>query len=138
MGIWQEYGGKKMKSVHYFSLNLLNFLSTMSTSKSFQPIISSIILGVTLLAIPAIGSEDGHRASYYKDGEIHINILGQPEGKPLTTGHWDFKPSWSKTGDKLVFFRRLVNTKEVHNWKTANAGSCKQRKSSLAACQSKR
>jgi hypothetical protein len=34
-----------------------------------------------------------YRASYYKDGEIHITVLGQPEGKAITTGHWDFKPS---------------------------------------------
>ena len=48
---------------------------------------------------------EGHRSAYFKDGEIHVTVLGEPEGKPLTTGHWDFKPSWSKTGDKLVFFR---------------------------------
>ena len=60
-----------------------------------------------------------HRSSYYKDGQIHVNVLGTPEEKPLTKGHWDFKPSWSKTDGKLVFFRRLVNDKEVSNWKTA-------------------
>jgi len=38
---------------------------------------------------------------------------------PLTSGHWDFKPSWSKTGDMLVFFRRLKNDPVVTNWKTA-------------------
>ena len=48
--------------------------------------------------------KENHKFAFYKDGEIHINVLGTPEGKPLTTGHWDFKPSWSKTGDKLVFF----------------------------------
>ncbi len=62
---------------------------------------------------------ESHRSSYYKNGEIHVNVLGTPEGKPLTSGHWDFKPSWSKTDDMLVFFRRLVNDKEVSNWKTA-------------------
>jgi len=49
------------------------------------------------------------RISYYCNGEIHVNEIGKPEGKPLTTGHWDFKPSWSKTGDMLVCFRRLKN-----------------------------
>ena len=44
-----------------------------------------------------------HRISYYKNGEIHVNQLGEPDQKPLTSGHWDFKPSWSKTDDKLVF-----------------------------------
>lgn len=75
-----------------------------------------------LLATLAMGSfvsaEDGYRSSYYKDGEIHVNVLGQPEGKPITTGHWDFKPSWSQTGDHLVFFRRLKNDPVVSNWIT--------------------
>ena len=76
----------------------------------------------SLIATLAMGSivcaEDGHRSSYYKDGEIHVNVLGQPEGKPITTGHWDFKPSWSQTGDHLVFFRRLKNDPVVSNWIT--------------------
>ena len=59
------------------------------------------------------------RGSYYMNGEIHVNTYGTPEGKPLTKGHWDFKPSWSKTGDMLVFFRRLKNDPVVTNWKTA-------------------
>lgn len=62
---------------------------------------------------------DTHRSSYYKNGELHVNVLGTPEEEPLTTGHWDFKPSWSKSGDHLVFFRRLVNDRDVANWKTA-------------------
>ena len=60
-----------------------------------------------------------HRISYYKNGEIHVNQLGKPDSQPLTSGHWDFKPSWSKTDDKLVFFRRFANAPEVWNWKTA-------------------
>lgn len=59
------------------------------------------------------------RISYYCDGEIHVNVPGQPEGKPLTSGDWDFKPSWSKTGDMLVFFRRLKNDADVSKWITA-------------------
>ena len=61
----------------------------------------------------------GLRCSYYMNGEIHVNTLGTPEGRPLTSGHWDFKPSWSKTGDMLVFFRRVKNDPVVTNWKTA-------------------
>jgi hypothetical protein len=57
--------------------------------------------------------------SYFVNGEIHVNTYGTPEGKPLTTGHSDFKPSWSKTGNMLVFFRRLKNDPVVTNWKTA-------------------
>ncbi|MCS7239585.1 MAG: hypothetical protein NZ899_15160 [Thermoguttaceae bacterium] len=59
------------------------------------------------------------RISYYCNGEIHVNVPGQPEGKPVTSGHWDFKPSWSKTGDMLVCFRRVKNDPVVTNWKTA-------------------
>ena len=80
---------------------------------------ASIAPGLLLLATHLSAAEEGHRAAYYKDGELHVNVLGTPEGKPLTSGHWDFKPSWSATGDKLVFFRRLVNNKEVSKWKTA-------------------
>ncbi len=61
----------------------------------------------------------GFKGSYYMNGEIHVNTYGTPEGKPLTTGHWDFKPSWSKTGDMLVFFRRLKNHRVTVMWKTA-------------------
>ncbi len=60
-----------------------------------------------------------YRGSYYKNGEIHVNPYGSAEGKPLTTGHHDFKPSWSQTGDMLVFFRRTKNDPNVLNWKTA-------------------
>jgi hypothetical protein len=59
------------------------------------------------------------RISYFCNGEIHIGVPGEPEGKPLTTGHWDFKPSWSKTGDRLVCFRRLKDDRVTANWKTA-------------------
>jgi hypothetical protein len=59
------------------------------------------------------------RISYYCNGEIHVNEIGKPEGKPLTTGHTDFKPSWSKTGDMLVCFRRTKNDPVVTNWKSA-------------------
>ena len=67
---------------------------------------------------PAVRNKT-NRGSYYMNGEIHVNTYGQPEGKPLTTGHHDFKPSWSKTDDMLVFFRRLKNDPDVSKWKTA-------------------
>jgi hypothetical protein len=67
----------------------------------------------------AVVKSTSYRGSYYKNGEIHVNSYGQPEGKPLTSGHHDFKPSWSKTGDMLVFFRRVKNDPDVSKWKTA-------------------
>ena len=63
-------------------------------------------------------AEKGLRASYYKDGAIYITVLGQPEAKPVTSGHWDFKPSWSISGDHLVFFRRLKDDPDVNRWIT--------------------
>ena len=86
-----------------------------------------IILSILTLFLGTLYAEEGsipkkssdHRISYYKNGEIHVNYVGYPDSEPLTKGHWDFKPSWSKTGDKLVFFRRYVNAQEVWNWKTA-------------------
>lgn len=61
----------------------------------------------------------GFKGAYSVNGEIYVNTFGTPEGKPLTTGHQDFKPSWSKTGNMLVFFRRLKNDPVTVNWKTA-------------------
>ncbi|MEC9055854.1 MAG: hypothetical protein VX633_11140, partial [Verrucomicrobiota bacterium] len=82
-------------------------------------IFSPVLLAALLCVISPAGAETIHRSSYYKDGEIHVNVLGSGEGKPLTKGHWDFKPSWSRTGDMLVFFRRLKNNPDVVKWKTA-------------------
>jgi hypothetical protein len=73
---------------------------------------------VAAFGFSAASVQDSYRSSYFKDGEIHVNVLGQPEGKPITEGHWDFKPSWSITGDHLVFFRRLKNDPDVSNWIT--------------------
>lgn len=58
------------------------------------------------------------RASYSKNLRIHVGVLGVSDGKPLTEGD-DFKPVWSKTADKIVFFRRVVNAPSTANWKTA-------------------
>ena len=91
----------------------------MQTKLSIQTTLFAIIFLVGSLPISPIFADDAHRFAYYKNGEIHVNVLGTPVEKPLTSGHWDFKPSWSKTGDMLVFFRRLVNHREVGKWKTA-------------------
>lgn len=84
---------------------------------------TSVGMGAAVAPRSARASEAGRpraaRISYYCNGEIHVNVPGQPEGKPLTTGHWDFKPSWSKTGNMLVCFRRLKDDPVVSNWKSA-------------------
>ena len=83
-----------------------------------KKLLGACLFAVLPGALPA-GIETDYRSSYYKDGEIHVNLLGTREGKPITSGHWDFKPSWSKTGDMLVFFRRLKSDPDVLKWKTA-------------------
>jgi hypothetical protein len=45
------------------------------------------------LCVATLHAAEPYRASCYKDGEIHITVLWQPEGKAITTGHWNFKPS---------------------------------------------
>ncbi len=59
------------------------------------------------------------RISYFFNGEIHVNEVGKPEGKPVTTGHMDFKPSWSKTGNMLVCFRRTKDDPVTVQWRSA-------------------
>lgn len=90
-----------------------------TTKRQAQPGAMILLLSLAMLGPVRGEANEGHRSSYYKDGELHVNVLGTPEGKPLTSGHWDFKPSWSKTDDMLVFFRRLKNDPDVSKWKTA-------------------
>jgi len=59
------------------------------------------------------------RGVYSVNGQLHINTFGKPEGKPITSGHSDMKPSWSKTGGKVVFFRVTKFAPHVANWRTA-------------------
>jgi Tol biopolymer transport system component len=64
-------------------------------------------------------SAKSSRISYFCNGEIYVTEVGKPEGKPITTGHWDFKPSWSLTANMLVCFRRLKDDPVTEKWKTA-------------------
>jgi Tol biopolymer transport system component len=60
-----------------------------------------------------------YRGSYTLNGQIHVNRFGNRESKPITRGFKDYKPSWSKTGDLLVFFRKIKDDPEIAKWKTA-------------------
>jgi Tol biopolymer transport system component len=60
-----------------------------------------------------------HRGSYALNGRIHVGLFGHPDGKPLTDGPADMKPSWSKEGDLLVFFRITKYAPRIPDWKTA-------------------
>ncbi len=83
-----------------------------------------LVLVVAGCAVGAAGQPRlAYRCAYYMNGRIYVNVLGTPEEKPLIVppvkGQEDFKPSWSKTGDMLVFFRRVKNDPVVVKWKTA-------------------
>ena len=106
-GIYEVIGG-------YLQLEL-----DLERIKAARPEIAAMLSREAEKRGKADMASTGIRGSYFMNGEIHVNTYGTPEGKPLTSGHQDFKPSWSKTGDMLVFFRRLKNDRVVTNWKTA-------------------
>ena len=91
--------------------------------KSMRPVVADILRGHGGKAAGESATEAespvGLKGSYAVNGELHVNTFGTPEGKPITTGHQDMKPSWSKTGGMLVFFRVTEFAREVPDWKTA-------------------
>jgi hypothetical protein len=101
----------------------------LESIKATRPKVAAVLrkyggkTGRELPGSPSDIAARGLRCSYYMNGRIYVNVLGTPERKPVTVppvrGQEDFKPSWSKTGDMLVFFRRLKNDPVVTNWKTA-------------------
>jgi len=83
----------------------------------------SMMILALALAGAATAQEADCRFSYFANGRICVNTLSQIDGKdpiltPPVKGWEDFKPSWSKTGDMLVFFRRVKDDPDVLNWKT--------------------
>jgi Tol biopolymer transport system component len=109
-----------MKSQH--SLLCRREFLTIATQET-AAVVASASMGSALAPLLAHAGEAvprrAPRISYYCNGEIHVNEIGKPEGKPLTTGHMDFKPSWSKTGNMLVCFRRTKDDPVTVNWKSA-------------------
>ncbi|HUT11234.1 MAG TPA: ankyrin repeat domain-containing protein, partial [Thermoguttaceae bacterium] len=114
-GAWSE----ELKGVYQVIGDTLRLELDLEQIKSARPKIAALLTkqGGKSGKVEVKGT--GYRGSYFVNGEIHVNTYGTPEGKPLTSGHQDFKPSWSKTGDMLVFFRRLKNDPVTVNWKTA-------------------
>jgi len=97
------------------------FLRNAAQATAAMGLAAGMVPVATPLAADA-GEESsllGSRISYFCNGEIHVNQVGKPEGKPLTTGHMDFKPSWSKTANMLVCFRRTKDDPVTVNWKSA-------------------
>jgi AraC family transcriptional regulator len=52
-----------------------------------------------------------------EDLRITIHSPDEPP-QVLTSGHMDFKPSWSPDGSKLTFFRLMVSGAEFKDWRT--------------------
>ena len=102
-------------------LNRREFLKKVTQTTAAMAVSAATAPALAQLLAQAVDSDSPHgsRISYFFNGEIHVSEPGKPEGKPLTTGHMDFKPSWSKTGNKLIFFRRTKDDPEVNNWKGA-------------------
>jgi hypothetical protein len=120
-GEWTQ----QLEGLYKWLAELLELQLDIERIKTARPQIAALLRkhggkpGSELKAHEAEVRSTGFKGSYYVNGEIHVNTYGTPEGKPLTTGHWDFKPSWSKTGNMLVFFRRLKNDPVVTKWITA-------------------
>ena len=113
-GSWSE----ELKGVYLLIGGALKLNLDLEKIKSTRPQIAALLAKRGGKSGPREVKGTRYRGSYFKNGEIHVNEYGTPEGKPLTSGYQDFKPSWSKTGDMLVFFRRLKNDPVVTNWKT--------------------
>jgi len=118
-GDWSQ----ELEGIYTWLAELWNLQLDLERIKATRPQIATILRKASRKSAESLQSAQvrstGFKGSYYMNGEIHVNVYGTPEGKPLTSGHWDFKPSWSKTGNMLVFFRRLKNDPVVTNWKTA-------------------
>ena len=79
-----------------------------------------VVLFFASFAFPESGSGINLMSAYTVNDEIYVNVLGQPEGKPITSGHPDYKPSWSVDGKWIVFFRITANNgPDISRWKTA-------------------
>jgi len=104
-------------------MNKPNTMKTHNDQLSRREFLKRVAQATVAVPFLAHAGEAGRprasRISYFFNGEIHVNEVGKPEGKPLTTGHMDFKPSWSKTGNMLVCFRRTKDDPVTVNWKSA-------------------
>ena len=94
----------------------------MSTSMA-RLTAGSIPLLLIMQCVADCGAEDvtqtDQRGVYSVGGQLHVNTFGTPEQQPITSGHRDMKASWSKTGDKIVFFRVTRLALKIARWKTA-------------------
>lgn len=72
-----------------------------------------------LLAAALSPLSAGERGICSRGGALTILDLETGEESPVTSGHSDMKPSWSKNGDRIVFFRVTKFAPKVGDWHTA-------------------
>ncbi len=86
------------------SLYRRDFLKTTTQTTAGCAVSASIGSAITPLAdcVNDALRPQTSRISYCCDGQIYFSEPGSPEGKPLTTGLTDFKPSWSMKNNMLV------------------------------------
>jgi Tol biopolymer transport system component len=85
----------------------------------FNLLLAAALLTLASPATAEDATPTAYKGVYNVDGRLHVSLFGTPDRKPITAGPNDLKPSWSKTGDKIVFFRTPRLTAQVSSWKTA-------------------
>jgi len=77
----------------------------------------TVVLCVGLFSFA--NAQEASRGVCSRDGSICIIDLESGECTPLTSGHTDMKPSWSRELDQIVFFRVTRMRERVQSWRTA-------------------
>ena len=111
-----EYGWGGAASTHFW-IHPKQELIVIALSQ-LMPYSNQLADAIKPLVYESITST-GLKGAYARNGRIHVGVFGESDGEPITTGPADMKPSWSKTGDMLVFFRVTKFAQEIPNWKTA-------------------
>jgi len=118
-GNWNQ----ELEGVYRFFAEILQIQLDIERIKATRPVVADILRkhgGKTGSELKAkMVTDTGLKGAYAVDGRLHVGVFGKPDSEPLTTGHQDMKPSWSKTGDMLVFFRVTKFAADVPDWKTA-------------------
>ena len=87
------------------------------TRRTFVQTSGALFTAATAGIAPADEGKQKKRISYFRNGEIYVTPVGEPEGKPLTTGHMPAKI----LGRDRVYVRPDVDdfsrlTRDVAHW----------------------
>lgn len=111
-----EYGWGGAASTHFWihpkhKLIVIALSQRMPFSSQLQNVVKPLVYESL--------TSTGLKGSYACNGRLHVGVFGAPDSEPITAGPADMKPSWSKTGDMLVFFRVTKFARDIPDWKTA-------------------